>query len=405
MTVPMTPIDAALERLLSALPVCTDTVTVPVEDSVGRVAHADVRSLTAVPPWANSAVDGYALCTADLQQVPASFPVSQRIAAGGQGASLQPGTVARIFTGAPLPANADAVVMQENCRDDGATVEIARAAMAGENVRQAGEDIARDALLLRRGQRIRVQDIALLAAAGQGQLKVCRPLKVAVLTTGDELQIPGQPLQPGQIYNSNYYSLAALLKRLGMETVNLGQVADTLDATRQALSQAVAQADCVVSSGGVSVGDADHVKAAASALGSLTLWKLAIKPGKPFAFAMLQGKPFFGLPGNPVSAFVTFALLVRPALLCMSGASALTAQTRLLPAGFAQARSGERQEYLRVQLKREESGGPSLVPYNSQSSGVSSSLSTADGLAIIPPFTPVTMGDPLQFIPMAELVD
>ncbi|MEX2130238.1 MAG: gephyrin-like molybdotransferase Glp [Pseudohongiellaceae bacterium] len=405
MAATLTPIDDALPRLLNALPRCTGTRNLALEQAVGSVLAADLTAMVSVPAVNSSAMDGYAVNTADLDSQPVRISVSQRIPAGVIGHPLQPGTAARIFTGAALPDAANAVVMQENVHAEAGKIEILQLPSAGENVRDAGEDVQQGTLIYRQGHRIRIQDINLIAAAGYGNLQVCRPLKVAVLTTGDELVQPGQPLHPGQVYNSNYFNIAALLRRLGMEVLDLGIVADTLAGTQDKLQQAAEAADCIISSGGVSAGEEDHVKSAVESLGRLELWKLAIKPGKPFAFGVVKDKPFFGLPGNPVSSFVTFVLLVRPALLTMSGCSQVDYRLLWLPAGFSQPVSGDRQEYMRVKISGADSGGQSLIPYNSQSSGISSSLSMADGLAVIPPFSEVAMGDLIRFIPFSELTD
>lgn len=399
----LTSIEQALPKLLARLPVITEEQEVKLELAVGRVLARAVTAQVDVPAADCSAMDGYAVRAGGLA-AGTVLPVSQRIAAGRAGVPLQVGTAARIFTGAPIPAGADAVVMQENVLVEGQRIRLLQAPVGGENVRFRGEDVAQRASLFPSGHRLRVQDVNLLAATGHDRVIVTRPLRVALLTTGDELVRPGRSLQPGQIYNSNHYALSVLLTRLGMEVVDLGVVADDLPATGAALQRAATLADCVVSSGGVSVGEEDHVKAAVQQLGRLEIWKLAIKPGKPFAFGEVAGKPFFGLPGNPVSAFVTFVLLVRPALLTMSGAAVTHYRALRLPAAFAGG-AGDRQEYLRVSVVRDDSGSQSLIPYNSQSSGVSASLSAADGLAVIPRHTDVQVGDLLDYLPFAELVD
>jgi len=268
-----------------------------------------------------------------------------------------------------------------------------------------GEDIVAGAKLFGEGRRLRPQDIGVLASVGLTQVTVRRALKVALMVTGDELVPPGTSLQPGQIYNSNNYTIAALLRSLGAEVIEMGVVGDEFDTTQNVLKSAAEQVDVIISTGGVSVGEEDHVKPAVESLGGLDMWKLAIKPGKPFASGKVCGKQFFGLPGNPVSAFVTFVLLVRPALLSMQACDRAFPDWIDVPAGFDRAQCGERQEYIRVRLGRNAKDGLRLQPYDNQSSGVGASLSVADGLAIIPPHTAVAEGDKLRYLPFAELIN
>lgn len=401
----LTPIDAALKLLLASMHVLADTEMVALLAACGRVLAQDCRSDIAVPPHAASAMDGIAVLAADVSQVPVTLAVTQRIAAGQVGNPLERGQAARIFTGAPLPEHADTVVMQENCRFADGEVTVLQATSRGENVRSSGEDIAAGTLLFQSGHRLRAQDIGVLASAGNTQVKVRRRCRVALLATGNELVQPGTDLLPGQIYNSNYYSLSALLQVLGCEVLDFGVVRDNLTATRQVLQEAAAQADCIISTGGVSEGEEDHVKAALAELGSLNLWKLAIKPGKPLAYGSVGRTHFFGLPGNPVSAFVTFCLVVRPCLLRLLGCSQVAPLKLRVPAGFNQPLSGERQEYVRVILEPDAANQLTLRPIANQSSGVGSSLSAAAGLAIIPAHSAVICGDSLEFIPFSELVN
>lgn len=400
----LTPIDAALNLLLASMQVIPESETVALLSACGRVLAQDCCSAIAVPPHDASAMDGIAVHAADVGQAPVTLEVSQRIAAGKVGIALQRGHAARIFTGAPLPANADTVVIQENCRFADGKVTVLQAAARGENVRCSGEDISAGVLLFQSGHRLRAQDIGVLASTGNTGVSVRRRCRVALLATGNELVQPGTVLLPGQIYNSNFYSLSALLQALGCEVLDFGVIKDNLAATRQALQEAALAADMIISTGGVSEGEEDHVKAAIAELGSLNLWKLSIKPGKPLAYGSIGKTHFFGLPGNPVSAFVTFCLVVRPCLLRLLGCSEVRPLILRVPAGFSQSISGERQEYVRVTLEIDQARAPLLKLVANQSSGVGSSLSAAAGLAIIPPHTAVVCGDSLEFIPFSELV-
>lgn len=400
----LTPVEQALAALLAAMKVVTEEQIVPTLRSGGRVLARAMVSPIDVPPQANSAMDGYAVRSPDLAHAPLRLAISQRIAAGAVGTELSAGTAARIFTGAPLPPGADAVVMQENSEPHEGAVTLLQAASAGENVRPAGEDLRQGQELFPAGHRLRPQDLGVLATAGIDEVTVTRPLRAAVMTTGDELVRPGTPLGPGQIYNANVHTLTALLQALGVEVIDLGIVPDDEEETRRALAEAARAADCIITTGGVSVGEEDYVRKAVTEIGSLRLWKLAIKPGKPFAFGEVGGACFFGLPGNPVSTFVTFVLLVRPCLLAMSGCRRLAPLSLHVAADFSRPRSAERQEYLRVALTVANGQESRLQPYDNQSSGVSASLSGADGLAIIPPHTAVTQGDRLVFIPFSELL-
>jgi molybdopterin molybdotransferase len=406
MTAPtLMPIEQALETLLSTASARISAEEITLEQADGRVLLEDIHAAIDVPPWANSAMDGYALCCAD--QLPGrEFEVSQRIPAGVAPQALTPGTIARIFTGAPLPAGADAVVMQENCSvSDGNRVVITQPVTAGENVRRRGADVRAGSLLLSAGHRLSPAALGVLAATGITRVQVGRQPRVALITSGDELQRPGQTLAPGQIYDSNRPVLKALLSRLGLEVLDMGNMPDNREHTERLLLEASRQADCIVSSGGVSAGEEDHVRAAVQARGQLDVWKLALKPGKPFAFGQLGKALFFGLPGNPVSAYVTFLVLVRPTLLRLCGATQPELSQIMVPSGFDASASGSRQEYLRVRLNAGDGSRlPSIVPLPDQSSGILSSVMQADGLAVIPPYTSVSSGQLLRFLPFGDIV-
>ena len=401
----LTPIDKALSSLATTLDTVNDSELIPISDCVGRILSEDLVSAVNVPSLTNSAMDGYAIRTGDVQNATTKLKITQRIAAGEIGTKLGNAEAARIFTGAPIPGGSDAVVMQENCESNGEEIKVLQSVRVGENLRLAGEDIKSGITLLVAGHRLIPQDIGLAASIGVVSLKVKRNLRVAVMTTGDELVSPGVKLKPGQVYNSNFYSLLALLQQLNCEVVEIGITTDDLKATKTALEEAAQKVDCIVTTGGVSVGEEDHVKAAVRAIGHLDLWKLAIKPGKPFASGKVMGTQFFGLPGNPVSTFVTFLLLVKPLLLSMLGCQNIQLTRGFhIAANFDAPQSGERQEYIRAKLAQDRIGKFSIEALLNQSSGVGTSLNLADGLAVIPPHTRIKKDDAIEFIPFSVLL-
>ena len=396
--------EQALEKLLSAAQAVEEVRSLPLTAAAGRVLAAPQQSTVAVPPLDNSAMDGYAVRLADISALGVCLPVSQRIPAGTVGTTLQAGTAARIFTGAPIPAGADAVVMQELCEHGENGVVINHLPRANENIRRAGEDIAVGDQILKPGIKLRPQDIALAASAGLPELPVYRRLRVGVFFTGDELVQPGEPLPPGAIYNSNRYALRALLEGLGCEVRDLGTVPDNLEATRDALRRAAADNDLIVTSGGVSVGEEDHVKPAVEAEGQLDMWKIAIKPGKPLAFGEVRregGKAWFiGLPGNPVSAIVTFMIMVRPFILRLQGVADVTPRAFNLRADFDWLRPDVRAEFLRARMN--DNGGVEL--HHNQGAGVVTSLCWGDGLVLNKPGLAINKGDSVRFVPFSELL-
>lgn len=399
----LTTISAALAHLLAQVPTAPSCEEQCIDQALGRVLAASCQATQDVPAYDNSAMDGYAVRCADITAPGTRVALSQTIAAGHPGTALAAGTAARIFTGAAIPNGADAVVMQENTHADNGTVTLLEQPQPGQNIRRHGHDVAQGSTVLSAGQRLRPQDLGLLASLGIGSVRVHRPLTVALVNTGDEVIAPGTPLGPGQLYDSNSFMLAGLLAGLGLRVLRLGIVADTPTATKTALRQAAAQADCVITTGGVSVGAEDHVRQAVTNLGQLSLWKLAIKPGKPFAFGSVAGTPFFGLPGNPVAVFVTFVTLVRPFLLRMQGAMSDPTPTFPVQAGFEILRPGTRQEYLRVKLSQT-SQGPVAQLFPDQGSSLLSSLSWADGLALVPLGTTVAIGDSIDYLPFGGLL-
>ncbi|MCB1895931.1 MAG: molybdopterin molybdotransferase MoeA [Zoogloeaceae bacterium] len=399
MKLPMLSFEEALSRLESAAVAPRTTETLDLAAAHGRVLAQDLRSGLFVPPHDNSGMDGYAVRRADVIAPGTRLPVSQRIPAGSVGTRLAAGSAARIFTGAPIPAGADAVVMQEDCDADGDGVVIRRLPAAGDFIRHKGDDIRAGDVVLAAGTRLGPAEIGQAASIGVARVPVFRRLRVAVLSTGDELTEPGEPLPPGGIYNSNRFMLRAAIERLGCAVSDGGIVADTLESTRRALRQAAAGHDLIVTSGGVSMGEEDHVKPAVEAEGELTMWKIAVKPGKPLSFGRVGDAAFVGLPGNPVSALVTFLILVRPYVLRCCGVGEVAPGMLRLPAGF-DWKTGPRREFLRVRV----AGDGRLERFANQESSVLTSCVWADGLASVPPETQVAVGDPLSYVSFSDLL-
>jgi len=406
--VPLLSLAEALAQLLATVLPLSVVEELATLDADGRVLGADVVSALHVPPQDNSSMDGYAVRVLDVTAPGVEMPVSQRIPAGSSGEPLQPQTVARIFTGAPIPAGADAVVMQEECvavaEGGTARVQVNVVPKPGQWIRRAGEDVASGAVVLARGQRLGPAELGLAASIGMASLTVLRRPRVALFSTGDELVMPGtvapEDMRPGAIYNSNRFFLSSLLRRMGCVVTDFGIVPDRLDATVNAMREASAAHDVILTSGGVSVGEEDHIKPAVLALGSLDLLQIAMKPGKPFAHGKVGSVHFIGLPGNPVSSFVTFLLLVRPFLLRLQGVTDVAPVAASLRADFDWLRADKRQEFLRV--RRNAQGGLDLFP--NQSSGVLTSAVWGDGLVDNAIGQTIQKGDAVRFLSFAELL-
>lgn len=391
--------DEALDLLLARARKVKGFDRVPLTEATGRILAEPVLSTVDVPPLDNSGMDGYAVRCADVPATGATLRVAQRIPAGSLGATLEPGTAARIFTGAPLPEGADAVVMQEFCEAGDGQVVIKHVPAPNEHIRRKGEDIRKGAEVLPAGIVLTPAAIGMAASVGVAQLPVMRRLSVGVISTGSELVTPGEPIEPGQIYNSNRYQLTSILKGMGCEVTDYDPLSDEFEATRRALRKAGALHDLVITSGGVSVGEEDHVKPAVEAEGELTMWNVAVKPGKPLAFGKVGTADFVGLPGNPVSVFVTFHMLIRPFIRKCQGANRLLPEVHVRVAGFEWAKPGNRREFLRVRVGAD----GRMERFPNQSSGVLTSCLWADGLADIPAGQKVSPGDTLNYIRFAEL--
>lgn len=398
------PVDDAIAHLLDQVPPPPTAQVIALEQAMGRVLAADIHSPLNLPGWDNSAMDGYALRAADLPADGGYLPVGGRIAAGDRGTRPLPaGQAVQIFTGAPLPPGADTVVAQERCKVEGQRVWFPPVTL-GDHVRKEGEELRRGDLLFSAGKRLRAQEIGLLAGAGVARVEVYRPLRVCLLSSGNELREPGEALAPGQIYNSNRYCLAALLKGWGVEVHDYGVMVDELAASRHALSLASSECDLLLSSGGVSVGEEDHLKQAIKELGSVDFWRLAIQPGKPLAFGEVGGKPWIGMPGNPSAALITALVVVRPFLLRAQGMTDVLPTPVTVAAGFDWLQPNKRRQYLRARLSADAGGALQVELHPQQSSAMLTAACWADGLAVIEREQLVHKHDQVLFLPFAGLM-
>jgi len=396
------PVDEAIEQLLAQAPPAPPTEVIPLGQAAGRVIAEELFSPLDLPCWDNSAMDGYALRAADVPEQGGYLVLAGRIAAGHSSDELlQAGQTVRIFTGAPLPPGADSVVPQERCRVYGQRIWCPPLRL-GEHVRKRGEEMQRGQRLLRVGQRLRAQEVGLLASAGIPWVKVYRPLRVCLLSSGDELREPGESLAPGQIYNSNRHLVTALLRGWGVEVLDYGVMADALAASRDALILASSECDLLLTTGGVSVGEEDHLKQAIQELGRVDFWRLAIQPGKPLAFGEVAGKPWIGLPGNPSAALITALVVVRPFLLRAQGVERVLPVPVQVPAGFEWPTPNKRRQYLRARLSPGADGQLRAVLHPQQSSAMLAAACWADGLVIVEREQQVPKGAAVPFLSFAD---
>ena len=404
---PMLSVDEAVGIITSKVIAVGETERVALVEADGRILARDIAAPLPLPPFTNSAVDGYAVPGSGLpRDKERAFPVSGRVQAGAAAQAVQAGHAVRIFTGAPMPEGADTVFMQEDVRlDDKGHVVLPAGLKPGANVRPAGEDIPKGHVALKAGQRLRPQDIALAAAFGLTELDVVRRLRIAVFSTGDELASPGDPRAAAQLFDSNRFMLMAMLKRLGCEVSDLGILRDAREPLAKALKQVAHRHDLILTTGGVSTGEEDHVKAGVESVGSLVLWRMAIKPGRPVAMGIIGGTPFIGLPGNPVASFVTFVHVVRPTVLALSGAIAAPPVPIPVRAAFSYRKKSGRREYVRVTLRRGDDGAVEAVKFPREGAGLLSSLVDTDGLVELgESITKVEPGDRVGFLGYANLL-
>ncbi len=404
--VELVPYDDALDNLLGFAKAVRQSESVALTGGLNRILAADVKSAIDVPPAANSAMDGYAIRYADVKPgETTTLKVTQRIPAGATGQPIQSGEAARIFTGAPVPDNADAVIMQEQVTIDGDSMNFEANVSQWQNIRAAAEDIAEGDVILQHGHRLRAQDLGLAASIGVAEFTVKRNIRVGIFFTGDELVEPGQPLGPGKIYDSNRYTLNGLLQGMGCEIVDLGIVGDTLAQTEQALLQATETTDLVITSGGVSVGEEDHIRIALEKLGKLHMWRLRIKPGKPLAFGIVNDTAFMGLPGNPVSVFATFCLFVAPFIKKLQGRTKIHTESTRVTAAFNWPKPDSRREFTRARLGRDENNNLHVSLYPNQGSGVLRSTSWADGFVDIAENQVVKAGDFVNYLSFKDILE
>ena len=403
---PMMTVEEAGALIAQRAAPLAETERVALAQADGRTLAQDVAAPLSLPPFANSAVDGYAARFDDLAaQGETRLRVEGRVEAGARAQALAPGAVARVFTGAPIPQGADVVFMQEDVRVDGAEVVLPAGLRRGANLRPSGEDVEQGACALPRGRVLRPQDLALAAALGLTHLDVVRRLRVGVFSTGNELAQPGAPLGPSQIYDSNRVMLLTLLRRMGCEAMDLGALRDEPASLAQALKTAAGECDLLVASGGVSTGEADHVKAAVESVGSLVFWRIAIKPGRPVALGVVSGAPFVGLPGNPAASFVTFAYVVRPLVRALCGAAPSSPVAMPVRADFAYRKKAGRREFVRASLAHAPDGALVARKFAREGAGLISSLTQTDGLVVLgEDVTRVEPGDVVGFVAYSALV-
>ncbi|MCA6123433.1 molybdopterin molybdotransferase MoeA [Bradyrhizobium sp. WSM 1704] len=404
---PMMSVDEAVAIIAARVRPVGESETVALLDADGRILAGDVAAPLPLPPFMNSAVDGYAVSGADLpQNGDRAFPVAGRVQAGASAQPVAPGHAVRIFTGAPMPSGTDTVFMQEDVRiDDAGNVILPSGLKLGANVRPAGEDIARGHVALASGRRLRPQDVAVAAAFGLTTLDVVRRVRVGVFSTGDELAAPGAARSEAQLFDSNRFMLMAMLRRLGCEVGDLGILRDEQAALAAALKQAARRYDLILTTGGVSTGEEDHVKAGIEQAGSLVLWRMAIKPGRPVAMGIVDGTPLIGLPGNPVASFVTFVHVVRPTVLALSGATPAPLQPMPVRSAFSYKKKSGRREYVRASLRRAADGSLEAIKFPREGAGLLSSLIETDGLIeLAEAVVQVVPGDAVGFLGYAELL-